>query len=351
MGQKTDRINELEANRGAAMSLIRSIGEMLDVEVGDDVTPTNAPRYMARFAAAVHDRQGDSEALPGDRLPQFTDMDAEIDRANEGREGREGHALARRPGDSALRERSAASTVIEDIAHELDLDVSGLPAQEALAAIYAKLLRIKNPSGDIGPEVTDPALSKGDTFAEAMAHNAGERRHLGDELTRARTLLSRIASAMQVETWDADGTELLEKVQRWDTFRVILKRRIAAFEEAAVKLEPPGRTLGAHEISELLAGEFRSLLSSLVSTREFLDFTKNKPKSVVSGAVLEASIAAPSRRFNAEHLALLLTALDSAWPQGLRGSFFSPVVSSEFIRLMNLIILPLVERYAQATGG
>lgn len=369
MGQKTDRIKHLETSLAASNTLIRFIGERLHVEVDDDVTPDNLARYLSRFAAAAAAatdvEEDDDHALPGGSLQTFDKLvDQETDRMREsGLLGDGGSPVAMVP--SARRstafsegERVGVATVL-DIARELHIDVSDVDLPAALVLIYKEILRIKNP-GDVGGESADSAgLTKGDSLAQAIQYGRETEHHLRDELRSSRELVARVAAAMQLPAWNPhSGEEILERIQRWESIKHLLRRRILQLDAGEA-----GSGFGA-----ALACDLRAVLVHIVGPAVLAKFLENKPKAVISATVLataERSAAAPEaaaspfksltpadldliaeavhtsslggKMIAAEpvaHLVPVLTAISSA-PRSVR---------VDLVTFMNLVTLPALEK-------
>ncbi len=70
-----------------------------------------------------------------------------------------------------------------------------------------------------------PQPDKVETSLDVVRANNAERASLQTSARLNNALISRIASALRVTTWDVDGTEILEKCQRWDAFAHWLKQR------------------------------------------------------------------------------------------------------------------------------
>jgi hypothetical protein len=302
----------------------------------------------------------DDELLPGARIEASDkDMDRAIDRANALTQNR--HALTQNRHNFASTSQGVTQAlmtevgeamdirkVIDAIARELGLDFQNTPPFEAVHGIYQELRRLKNPSADVSTEADSPELSKGDSLAQAVAHNAAQRSHLDTELTKTRTLIARVAAAMQIGTWDADGTELLEKIQRWETLKHVMSRRIRQLREDA------GQLAVAHEMETLLA--------RLMAPKEFAKWLEGKPPGTVTAAVAELAAQPPgdpsqdmgpgdvvrlsrlirqSPNVNDD----LIAYLDKVFG-GLAQSI---TATNEFLHLMNLVILPILARQAGRT--
>jgi hypothetical protein len=243
---------------------------------------------------------------------------------------------------------------IDDIGRELEIDgIERLTPAAALAEIRDQIGRIKNPSSDTSDDSANPQLSKGDSLAASIQHNAAMRQELDEKLTQAREIIAKIAAAMQISKWDADGTEILEKIQRWESFKHVLARRIQYLSG------PSGN--GVPETHKFCADELRSHLARLMAPREFAKWLENRPKGTVTAQVAEiANLPVPTfDPFTPAHLLDLVDRLRQA-PEGRSSGYLgraiqdiahSATAAGEFVRLLNLIVLPLVARQRAASGS
>jgi len=342
MPSKTIDVKQLEGDLAAANAIIRQISESLGVKF-KPVTQSTAVESTAKIMAALErgspsngrGRAPSRGRLSGGDYPQLDDdeLDEEIDRAQA--------AQAEAGGTTALQHRPAPNQrnanhpdLLEQIGHELGVNLSGLPTSDGLEVILQELQRVKG-SGDI--EGSGPA-SKGDTLAEAIAHNAKTGRHLNEELTRNRSIVNRVAAAMQIPQWDADGTELLERIQRWESFKYQLQARVK-------ELENTGKDDAAAELSTQLA--------VVMGGKAFSAWLKGKPPKTVNATVAALAIDMPTgfREFLPGDIIrihkLLTDALErDSLTDWLRDDFHalasSVTASTEFCRLMNLVVLPLL---------
>jgi hypothetical protein len=341
---KKDRITELEANLDASRQRISELEASLRTQTTDNID------VQGRL-----DELSTEEGLPGGQMKTFEKfVDSEIDRNLNSPEGR-GRALAQVNGEEELA-RDLGNDHLDAIAHELGIHVDDLNLGAALEAIHKELLRIKNPGADTSPETGNALLSKGDSLAQAIQHNVAQAQHLSDELTRARALLGRVAGALQVGQWDADGTEILEKVQRWESLKHALRRRIRELRT----LHETWRTESDDVLD--IADELQALLARLMAPKDLAKWLDGKPSGVASPTVAAlATIHAPTplRPFTLTDLARLSNCARSAnggantdelqWlPRTMAAIAASIVVSGEFVNLMNLVILPALTRLRAA---
>lgn len=343
MGKRT-RIEDLEQSNGAANALIRQLGDILGIAVDDDVDSTNVVNYTAKFTAALSSNHAITPSagqpgLSGSTFNTFDDdLDDEIDRAN--RTSGAGNALVV-SGPVAHSAGDTTEEIINSIGIEVGVQAHLLTPRAALREILAGIRALKG-SGDIA-ESDNPQVSKGDSLQQAIQHNAAMRQHLDIEVTRSRAIVARIASAMQITQWDPDGTELIEKVQRWESFKHVLSRRIKELRS---------------EARGVVADELESILARLMAPREFAKWLEGKPRGTVSPAVMElATEPAPANVLEVADLIDMVKCLESGQGVSLvtRRLFAdlraSVVATQEFLRLMNLVVIPIVARQRAATGA
>lgn len=361
MGRNKDRVAEMEARLSAATILCRSMGEMAGVPIVDEPSVDNIHTYLDRFASALGQkrRPGVRDALGGGQLHTFDDdVDAEIDRMEAATPG-----VTRRP-DRAAGGRATGKSValvhstqvdntleseaLSLIARELGINLSGMTLEDAFAAIHGELLSIKNP-GEVGGGEDGP-LSKGDTLAEQMDTYRSLSSTLHDRSAKAALILGRVAGALQVSQWDNDGTEIIEKAQRLDGMRHTIKRRIAEIERLPDEAVPKA----------FVIDELRFILASMMARSELARWLNNKPKAVATAEVVATVESPPSDtfRFTPSILGCVAVALTDesttstsiAAPALINAAnIFNAVVDSsvacsEFINLMNLVIMPILAR-------
>jgi hypothetical protein len=353
MGKKTDRIEELEAELKAKRLLIQEIAKALDIRV-EEVRLDNVVSMTARFVTEITTLTEREHALvhgEGDSL-QASDryLDQEIDRANAQGPGR---ALTRHSATGNWMPHESRAR-LESIAKELGVVAFG--PEETLEAIYREIMRIKNPGADVAGDSDNPTVSKGDSLAQAIEHNLAQAQVLQAELVRNRGIVGRVAAAMQISQWDADGTEIIEKIQRWESFKHVLSKRIRDLRASATT---------SHSIHIAVADELEAHLARLMAPKEFAKWLETKPKGTVSPAVAElaSSPAAAFEPFTEKHLADLAAGLRE--PVHLDGhgggrdslryldeTFWdlahSGAAGGELVRLMNLVVLPLLARQRAA---
>ena len=249
------------------------------------------------------------------------------------------------------------------IARELGLGVGAMRHDEALAQIHQEILRIKNSGSDVQAESTDKALTKGDSLGEAVAHGHSQNAELRAEVTRARSIINRLASVMQVGQWDRDGTELLERAQQYENWKHDLKRRIRELCD--------GPALGVDEVAVNghIADELQAHLARLMAPKELAGWLKSRPPRDVVRAATGTVVYLPYPfTFKTDDVALLhvehrATGIRSAMAIGNMGNGGSrylemsgvfgeiresQVASEEFVRFMNAVILPILARQRAA---
>lgn len=331
---KTIDVRQLEGDLAAANALIRQVAEVIGVKF-KPVTQANAVEHTAKFVAALSAHASVKQTgrtLSGDGLQQFDDedLDDEIDRANA--DGGSSRAIVPR----ANQNHGPSNDLLEQIGHELGVNLSGLTTSDGLEVILQELQRIKG-SGDV--EGSGPA-SKGDTLAEAMAHNARTSRHTDSELARNRAIVNRVAAALQIAQWDADGTEIIEIIQRFQSFKYILQARVK-------ELEKQGK--------DEAAGELSTQLAVIMGSSAYAQWLKNKPAKTVNAVVAALAVETKLdfREFLAGDIIRLHKVLEEspnrdALTDWLRDDFKalagSVTASTEFCRLMNLVVLPLLAK-------
>lgn len=355
---KRQQIEDLQLENDASNQLIRQLGDILGISVDSDITPQNVVGYMAKFSAALSSNHpiaptAGQPGLSGGNFNTFDeDIDDEIDRAN--RTSGAGNAMVVR--DVVVRDVVAQShgdttkEVITSIGQEVGMaDAHMLTPSAALREILGRIRLLKG-TGDVG-ESDNPQVSKGDSLQQAIQHNSSMRQHLDSEVARVRAIVARIAGAMQISKWDDDGTELIEKIQRWETFKHVLSRRI---KELLVR---PSADQGAVP-GFVVAQELELILAKLMAPREFAKWLENKPRGTVSQAIMEIATATPPPSNFAMtdliDLVMLLQRTDGTVSKPVRALLQdlrdSSTAADEFVRLMNLVIFPIVARQRAAQG-
>lgn len=354
-------------NFTAACGLISSIAAQLGARIPpiSKLDAGTVSKYEKAISKAIDDLKDGEPVMPGaQNLSTFDDLvDQEIARLGD-------DAKPRPPGNLAASLAIAKPSLHElghaqpdtaligleklvDIAIELGVNVAGQTPGEAVRSIHAALLKLKNP-GDLGGDDGTPA-SKGDSLAEAMSHGRQAEAKLLEEVTRLRLIVQRIAGAMQVPSWDRDGTEIIEKAQRWDQARYAIKRRITELEPCSSGTDCPDAQ--HHQPNEAAAAELRYMLGLLASPRDVAKWLANKPKATVTSQVLDV-LEKPTDLGTFKPLVpadvLTLARMTVAGERdgsdvGVIEATFSALArsvtaSAEFCDLVNLIILPILAR-------
>lgn len=356
MSKKDDRIKELEEAGAvvldritAATTLIHSVATLLGIEMAGIEQPgaismATLPAVLAAFTQRisgglaayrpladgekVEDDDDDDDGLPGQALQTLDKLvDREVDQIPE--------------------PVQAIRIVLLAIAREIGIgihDPDALSDNDLGQTIYAEIHRITHPAADVDSD--DRGLAKGDTLAQAVAHGRGREHQLLADLTQARATLARIAEALQIQgKIDEDGTEILERVQRFANLKYTLKGRLAEMR----KIANP-----AHEASRWAIDELRFVLSLIVAPQVLAGWIANKPAAAATAAVLEqAEItpAVPSLTFTALDIQSISIRMQDYhnFPKliDLLNRLSKSVVASiELVHFMNLIIIPLLDRQA-----
>jgi hypothetical protein len=165
---------------------------------------------------------------------------------------------------------------------------------------------------------------------------------------------------MQIDKWDKDGTELLERAQRWEGWKHELKQRVRVLASFPGSVEE-------RAINGMIANELRAHLGRLLSTKEMADWLKTNERA--AGAVkVDAGPPVPPYpfEFRPSDGGAIGRAIDESLsrdpdPPGpdLRdrliemtkvfdGIGSSHMSAEEFARTMNLVILPILARQRAA---
>lgn len=352
MGKKSERIEELTTELEATKVLLRGVGDSVGVVIDGPVTMADIPRLTREFAdglragaprssaaiASAPRRKRSVADMPWDTFDEH--VDEAIDRLDEqGLTRKEGGEA---PGDDPL-------SVIADIARELGI-VGDTPG-DTIRLIRAEIVRLKN-GGDIGAPSSSTALTKGDTLSDVFTHAHDQNRHLRDETQQARTVLGRIAAVMQVDRWDADGTQILERAQVYEAWKHALKLRIK-------DLLATGSIAKGSGADVLIAEELQAHLDKLMTARELSDWNKARSTWVkrAAAAVAAAPLIAPYPfTFRNSDLAVIRHAMvddEGVERRDLLSRVLSDIGDSvvstdELVRFLNRDILPILARQRAA---
>lgn len=265
MGEKADKLNaELVPTR----SLLRMIADDLGVTLEEGVTADNAVHYQKVFKNALRRRPEvvtDGDGGPfrdGITKPQTFDefIDKEIEAVEQGLPDPAG-ALVKRP-DIATEftqddnDQALNYELIQQIAKMVGADA------DDLVSIRSAIERAMGEGGDI-------EVPKGDTLADAMKHGHQENHNLRNKIKDSRLLVQRIANALQILDWnkDGDGDEVLQAIQRIETGKVMMRRRILELRQA--------RSVGG-DLATAMADELEQQFTRLLAPHELAEWLKKR---------------------------------------------------------------------------
>lgn len=373
MGKKADRIEELEAELAdakaelvAAKFLLRYIGDHVGVDLCEHphFNMSVAPELLRQFKEADALRGSGPSRRTGRRAPRNVapgswdthdeEVDEQIDRMEaQGLTKPRGGAMVQVGRDGG----EAVEPTILKIADELGISVDHTNTSEALDAIATEIVRVKSMGADVEAESANKFLAKGDSLGQAVASGHAQNAELRDGVTQARTIVARLAAVMQIDKWDQDGTELLERAQRWEGWKHELKRRIRALRGGLILGEP----LIKEATAIAIADELQTHLERLMSRKEMVDFVKALPGTPAAQVVVHAPYPLTFRATDPATIRRAITeAVDGGILRGevrtrdveLQGVFNdigdSVVASEEFARAMNVVILPILARQKAA---
>lgn len=241
---------------------------------------------------------------------------------------------------------------------------SSLEQDPAVVEAMAAIAELRNPT-------TDPAPKE--RLVDIVRHNNQQRDLLQNNQRASNTLISRIASALQVPRWDADGAEVLEKAQRFSVFVHFLSKRLKAAlaeippvlevvpkcEEGVHKTECPGCNYHAAQASgdraRVVVDELRAIISALVAPPQLSKFLHEKSPARVTPGIFDTaldpdmvvgdinradvlmlrdawSVAVAERNRPSGHLDWLITLTKSE------------VAIKEFVDIVNLLVVPTINR-------
>jgi hypothetical protein len=412
MGQKTERIKELEGELAAARYLLRSIGDTMGVTLDTASTIAETLPLHKEFMDALRQKRAPSpevteslkqlaairgttvtevvrpNPLPRRSVPSPGGWDTHDDLVDEQIDRLEAQGLTKprdtvpsgvtpiRGGELAIRDNASPlsssdlAPTIQGIATELGLNIDEMSLHESLVAIHEEILRVKNMGADVEAEANNPFLSSGKSLGQAIAHDHAQSTELRDSLTQARTIVNRLAAVMQVDKWDKDGTELLERAQRWEGWKHELKQRIRSlratppYGTVTLSKDSPGGWVDVHK---QVADELDRHLQRLLSTKEMADWLKTNEKMMAAAPKpeIEPSPPYPFEFTNAD-CSIIARAMDESLGQHpeppsatarerilaiagvFREAMHSVVGRQEFARTMNVIILPILARQRAA---
>lgn len=318
---KAAQTRELQQQATAMEALLRAVAGLLHVDTKDlgGVTMATLPAHFARFAAAVVAPVDAALAtIPNANLENSYDTDR-------------------------LDDTIGLTRMIGDLAREFDISHAASTA-EVLSGIRDRIRDLKNPGADVAHDVA-PGTSI--TFAAVLRHDARQIQHLTEEVTRARMLIARIAAAMQIDKWDEDGTELLERAQRWDSFRHRLMRSANEWRSQPAATMVDAATVAAH---------LEFLLCEVIASKEHGRWLQNKPKTVLTPTIMSLLDHQPGigtwRRWEPMDVTDVAAIVDRGTSGLTVAATFNAIAASaiatgEFVHLMNLVILPILAAQAR----
>lgn len=228
------------------------------------------------------------------------------------------------------------SQVISQIWRELGIPGDTMSEDEILAAVR----NLKNGGGDVEAEAT-PGTATSHSLADVVAQGRQLEHGLRDELTRARDIIGRVAGALQVSQWDADGTEIIQKAQRIEKAKMALRQAITVYRLA-------------NEPSERI-GVLQDVLTILTSSREVARWMENKPAAVRAMEVAPTPDLGRFKPFLASSLRDIWHATEFIADGNIRRVFGAMDeaggVGADFVTFMNLVIIPRLAILGTATRG
>jgi hypothetical protein len=139
--------------------------------------------------------------------------------------------------------------------------------------------------------ISDDVMEEGerveDAMAKAITHDRKIREEMRGELAAARMVINRLAAIMGVQKWDADGSEIVEKAQRWVGFGGDLKRRIKVLETAIIG-SYASNCLRYARIEEVTA-----MYARFMGTGDLAGWMATIPSDVSTVAMIEAASYPP----------------------------------------------------------
>lgn len=358
---------ELEATRYLARRMADSVG--LEIDTVKNLADANGlyKRFVACMGTSSAARSGRAVPTPpvdpASAGGPWHTFDGEVDETIDRMEA-EGLLTKPRTSTALSRDVSAAGAEVDtsDRASEVvsalarELGVGGADALDRLEACYQEVLRLKNAGSDVIAESTNKALSKGDTLAQVMDHAHIQNAELRDGASKARMIVQRVAGAMQIDRYDSDGTELLERIQFFEGVKHWVKQRIRTLSVAPAELH---QTIGGIAARQGVLEELETLLARLMSPRECTDWAKARPKGITSPAESLVPMIPPYPFvFGPPDVLLITESIAAVSGRGalryaqLRDIFSligdGNVPTEEFCRLMNVVILPILARQVAA---
>lgn len=260
----------------------------------------------------------------------------------------------------------APTPVRVKIAQSLGIDPASTSAGITDEMILAAVERLRNPQlgsfADLHPtERPSMAMTKSDSLAEAIVHNQKERSDLSTGLAQARNIVNRLAGALNVPLWNADGDEIVEKAQRFGVFAYWLRKRLhAADAQVDAFTTSPLPVVPRADVEKAVADELRTILSALISDKELARILQNKPVKVSKTILDLAETPAPSGTTYLDHafdpddvmwIHQELKKVSTTRHPRVDQLFLvfermakSAAATEEFVSLMNAIVLPVLRK-------
>ena len=202
----------------------------------------------------------------------------------------------------------------------------------------------------------------GDALARAIDHDLKLRDHLADQLRQSRMVINRVAAILNVQKWDEDGSEIIEKAQRWSVFsHSLLARLRTAVQDREAALH--GLVAGDENSSlwatamansreaayaDARVSELRAVIAQLVGSAEFAAMVSKMPTKAVPPSIAQiADTTTEIVPLSVSNLGTLKISGDSKSArliEVLESIFASAVMRGEFLQILNLIFLPRLQK-------
>lgn len=322
MTKKNQQLQDLENENAALQGVMAGICAQLGITTRSK-SPTVIGRAIRKAIDDLKDAAPDTPApgALGTEPPHTFDdlVDQQIERFGDEASLPAG-ALAKRP------EPGAKAHVISQIWRELGIPGDTMSEEQILAAIR----NMKNAGGDVEAEAT-PGTATSHSLVDVVAQGRQLEHGLRDELTRARGIISRVAGALQVSQWDADGTELVERAQRVEKAKHELRKLISSCRTGE-STQPP------------IVAALATVLGILSSPAAAAKFLENKPAAVRAMEVAPTPDLGRFKPFLASSLRDIWHATESIADGNIRRVFGAMDeaggVGADFVTFMNLVIIP-----------
>jgi hypothetical protein len=233
-----------------------------------------------------------------------------------------------------------------------DDDVNG--DGHALAVTSADRARIDDAERAIA-ELRNPSEKPqpGETMTDIVNRNNWERSELNTRNRVQISIISRVASALQVTKWNEDGDEILERAQRLATFNHWLTRRIKDLNK-----QGDGLADGTLDKDCLLerVDELHVIACALTSPENVSRFIQDRQVKSAPGVLVDSLAAADlpkGNRLKREDLVFLRDAVAAkALEQGsttdahpwLTKTIASEAATKDLLTLLNEVFLPVLVR-------